>query len=122
MIKTNQTEPRVDSGASTKALLCWSRDTHTRSLRVELQDGRFFLFPNHHFLFAEFQSGDGDDTLRLSFASFDVRIAGINLRELALAVQKFAVDWIKEIPSRSFPPASEDVFIHSIAVQSKRPE
>jgi hypothetical protein len=122
MIKTNQTETRLDSGASTKALICWSRDAHPRSLRVELQDNRFFLFPNHHLLFTEFQSGDAEESLRLSLTTHEVRITGRNLRELALAFQKLTVEWIKEMPPRLFSPTLDDVFIHSINVQSKRPE
>jgi hypothetical protein len=122
VIKTNQTETRLDSGASTKALICWSRDGHTRSLRVELHDSRFFLFPNHHLLFTEFQSGDAEETLRLSLTTHEVRITGRNLRELALAFQKLTVEWIKEMPSRSMSSIADDVIIYTINVQSKRPE
>jgi len=46
-----------------------------------------------------------------------VKITGKNLRELALAFQKFTVDWVKELPRRYVGVANgEGVHIASIAV------
>jgi hypothetical protein len=38
--------------------------------------------------------------LRLSFSSHDVELQGHNLRTLLLALQDFAVKWLRPIPHR----------------------
>jgi hypothetical protein len=40
------------------------------------------------------------ETLRLAFSSHDVEITGRNLRPLLLALQDFAVKWVRAIPDR----------------------
>ncbi len=58
-----------------------------------------------------------DDTINVTIALHEVKIAGKNLRELALAFQKFTVDWVKELPPRYAAAANgEGVHIASIAV------
>jgi len=41
-----------------------------------------------------------DDTVTVAIARHEVKIAGKNLRELAMAFQRLAVDWVKEQPAR----------------------
>jgi hypothetical protein len=40
------------------------------------------------------------ETLRLSFSSHDVELQGRNLRTLLLALQDFAVKWVRPMPER----------------------
>jgi hypothetical protein len=58
------------------------------------------LFPYQHLVNASFTNSEGVETLRLAFSSHDVEIAGHNLRPLFLAVQDFAVKWIRAMPER----------------------
>jgi hypothetical protein len=43
---------------------------------------------------------ENSEILRLTFSSHDVEIAGRNLRALLLALQDFAVKWLRAIPER----------------------
>ncbi len=77
--------------------MCWNEGQQTQALRVELKSGNFFVFPISHFLSAEFTQGDKGDVLKLLFTTHWVTISGQHLREVALALHKLAVEWIKEI-------------------------
>ena len=98
MIRTSQSDSKTTETSATKrSVVCWNEDPQTQALRVELKSGNFFVFPVSHFLSAEFAQGDKGDVLKLLFTTHEVTIAGQHLREVALALQKLAVEWIKEI-------------------------
>ncbi len=101
MIRTSQSESKTTEPSATKrSVVCWNEDPQTQALRVELKNGNFFVFPVSHFLSAEFTRGDEGDVLKLVFTTHQVTIWGLHLREVALALQKLAVEWIKEIPPK----------------------
>jgi hypothetical protein len=58
------------------------------------------LFPYQHLVNASLTNSEGVETLRLAFSSHDVEIAGHNLRSLFLALQDFAVKWVRTMPER----------------------
>jgi len=58
------------------------------------------LFPYQHLVNASLIDKEGVETLRLAFSSHDVEIAGHNLRSLFLALQDFAVKWVRSMPER----------------------
>jgi hypothetical protein len=96
--------------------LSWSKAVQPRCLRVELADGTFFVLPYQHLGCVRFEPGT-DDTVNITIASHEVKITGRNLRELALAFQKFTVDWVKGLPARYVMVANgEGVHIISMAV------
>ena len=98
MIRTSQSDSKTTEPSATKrSIVCWNEDPQTQALRVELNSGNFFVFPVSHFLSAEFTQGDKADVLKLLFTTHAVTISGHHLREVALALQKLAVEWIKEI-------------------------
>ena len=98
MIRTSQSESKTTEASATKrSVVCWNEDPQTHALRVELKSGGFFVFPVSHFLSAEFTHGDKGDMLKLLFTTHEVTISGQHLREVGLALQKLAVEWIKEI-------------------------
>ncbi len=98
MIRTSQSESKAaEPGAGKRSVVCWNEDPQTQALRVELKSGSFFVFPVSHFLSAEFTRGIEGDVLKLLFTTHEVTIRGLHLREVALALQKLAVEWIKEI-------------------------
>lgn len=120
MIKATQSEPRSADGETSekKQLVCWSKDAQAQSLRVELNGGSFFVFPYTHLTFAKIEREESGEVLTVSFTTHDVRVAGRNLRELAVALQKLAVDWIKQAPTRYATLAAKDsVFIETIEVK-----
>jgi len=88
-----------------------------RCLRVELADGISYLFPYQHLAHVKFEPGT-DETINITISSHEVKITGKNLRELALAFQKFTIDWVKELQPGRFVAAAngEGVHIASIVV------
>ena len=120
MIKATQNEARPPESADNekKQLVCWNKDAQAQSLRVELSGGGFFVFPYTHLTFAKIEREESGEVLTVSFTTHDVRVAGRNLRELCIALQKLAVDWIKEAPARYATLTSKDsVFIEAIEVK-----
>ena len=98
MIRTSQSESKTaEPSAAKRNVVCWNEDPQTQALRVEFRSGDFFVFPVSHFLSAEFTRGDESDVLKLVFTTHGVTIHGRHLREVALALQKLAVEWIKEL-------------------------
>ena len=119
MIKTtlSETRPAALADGEQKQLICWNKDAQAQCLRVELSDDRSFIFPYTHLTFASMEREEGRDVLNASFTTHDLRIVGRNLRELGIALQRLAVDWIKPAPARYAVLASnEAVFIESITV------
>ena len=98
MIKTGQSESKVTEPTGGKRNVgCWKEDPQAQALRVELLNGNFFIFPFSHLLSAEFTREDDGDLLNLAFSTHEVKVRGRHLRDVALALQKLAVEWIKEI-------------------------
>jgi hypothetical protein len=58
------------------------------------------ILPYAHLISASLISTDDSETLRLTFSAHDVEIIGRNLRALLLALQDFAVKWIRAMPQR----------------------
>ena len=119
MIKStpNDTRPLEGVADDKKLLVCWNKDAQAQCLRAELSDDNSFILPYTHLTFAEMKREEGRDVLTAYFTSHDLRIVGKNLRELGIALQGLAVDWIKPAPARyAVLAASDAVFIESIGV------
>ena len=96
----------------------WERNPQAQALGVYLQQGVLFVFPYSHFAFAQLLLDEDLETLRISFTTHDVCVSGHNLLELSRALQKLAVDWIREMPMRYAPLSERDfVFIERIEVK-----
>ena len=125
MIKATQSEARTQASADgeQKQLICWNKDAQAQCLRVELSDDRSFIFPYTHLTFASMEREEGRDVLTASFTTHDLRIVGKNLRELGIALQRLAVDWIKPAPARyAVLAASDAVFVETIQVSEASSE
>lgn len=79
---------------------CWQREAPCACLRIEISAREAHVFPYHHLVMAALEHGEQTETLRLTFSSHDVEIAGRNLRALLLALQDFAVKWVRPMPER----------------------
>lgn len=113
----DETLPSTDTEPAVPA--CWDRDANAQALRVEVSDGSTFVFPYAHLNFAKLESESGKEELRLMIGSHEVYVTGKRLRELVLAVQKLAVEWVKELPARYAAIADRDsVFIEKIEVKT----
>lgn len=115
-MKKTQSETRP-SDEATKRTLCWNRDAQPQAFRVEMADGSFLVLPYDHLGFVKFEPHNDDDLVHVFLSTHDIEIRGTNLRELGLAFQKCAVDWVRALPSRFSPrPEADYVWIKSIAV------
>lgn len=99
--QSNKADVNADSARSDdSSLVAWESNPQAQALRVDLQNGTFFVLPYSHFVFAHFERRKSSEALRVSFTTHDVRVSGRNLRELGIALQKLTVDWIREVPTR----------------------
>lgn len=110
-----KTETRRQTAQTTPA--CWQREALCPCLRIEMSPRESHLFPYQHLVTASLTHGDEAETLRLAFSLHDVEIKGRNLRTLLLAVQDFAVKWIRAMPERYHAlEAGEHGIVSSIRV------
>ena len=118
-MKRSQCKDAPSGDLSKRNYLSWDRAVQPRCLRVELADGTFFALPYQHLVCVGFEPGT-DDTINLTIARHEVKITGKNLRELALAFQRFTVDWVRELSARYSQAEMEGVCIASIKVDAAR--
>ena len=118
MIRTNLPPERVeDEKAEKDSAACWSKDAQAQGLLVEA-GGETFVFPYVHLAFGKLRREENRDVFELTFSNHRVRIRGKHLRELAIAMQKLVVEWIRPVPSRYEPLAAKrGVFIETIEVE-----
>ena len=92
------------------------------NLRLELNSKGFYLLPYHHVELVKFEAGDGLDTLTLSFLKRTVLITGKNLRELGLALQDRAVEFVKPMPvfDRYSSVAGKEALVKTIEIQDNQ--
>jgi hypothetical protein len=92
------------------------------NLRLEMEAKSFYLLPYHHLELVKFESGEGLDTLTLSFLNRTVCITGKNLRDLALALQDRAVEFVRILPAldRYSSVAGKEAAVKTIEVEDKK--
>lgn len=116
-MKTSRSDDRSSDKTSGKQHVSWNKDAQAQVLRVELIDGGFYLFPYAHLGMVKFEQTGDDNLLHLRFANHEVQITGKRLRELGLAFQKLAVEWVRPVPERyASIAASDEVCITCIKV------
>ena len=93
-----KTENRRQNVQATPA--CWQREAPCPCLRIETSPNESHIFPYQHLVTASLTSAEQIETLRLLFSSHDVELQGRNLRTLLLALQDFAVKWLRTMPER----------------------
>jgi hypothetical protein len=67
---------------------------------VEISGTESHIFPYQQLITASLVHENGAHVLRLAFSSHDVEITGRNLLELLVALQEFAVKWLRALPDR----------------------
>ncbi len=110
------TKPGYDQNRSSHP--CWNKDYQAHALRVELADGNLYVFPYRHLAFVRFESGNDHATLHIVMDTHQIHMTGKHLREVALALQKFAVDWLRELPDRYVSQADDGhAWVENITVK-----
>ena len=112
MIRSSQSESKAaEPGAAKRNAACWNEDPQAQAIRVEFKSGNFSVFPMSHFLSAEFTREEDGDVLKLLFTTHAATIRGRHLREVAMALQKLAVESIKEIAPKFAALAEPDAAV-----------
>jgi hypothetical protein len=93
-----KTEIRRQTAQATPA--CWQREAPCPCLRVETSPNESHIFPYQHLVTTSLVSSEQNEILRLFFTSHNVELRGRNLRALLLALQDFAVKWLRTMPER----------------------
>ena len=93
-----KTENRRQTLQATPA--CWQREAPCPCLRIETSPNESHVFPYQHLVTASLIWTEQHETIRLLFSSHGVEMKGRNLRTLLLALQDFAVKWIRAMPER----------------------
>jgi hypothetical protein len=103
---------------TTKPPECWASDANARALRVETAPGRALLLPFDQFVFAECQTEEKEQRLRLVFATHEVVVRGHSLRRIETAMQRMELSHLACLPGsyRSLL-ADGQPFVREIAVQ-----
>ena len=103
-MKKRQANRNADAADATRpdetSFAAWESNPQAQALRVDLQSGAFFVLPYSHFALAYFDRDENGESLRIGFTTHEVRVSGSHLRELGFALQKLAVEWIREVPPR----------------------
>jgi hypothetical protein len=107
-MKKSHVSDHIENESAGKHFVCWNKDTQAQMLRVELADGSFSLFSYGHLGMVRLERHNESDLLQLSFAKHEIEITGKHLRELGLAFQKLAVNWVSESPARYAAMANSD--------------
>jgi hypothetical protein len=91
-MKIRGVEPKSESNE----IQCWGENPNAQMLRVELCDGSLNLYQYAWLERVQFLPAEEADSLTLFFNRQCVRITGKKLRELVSALQRMAVEWVKE--------------------------
>jgi len=101
---------------------CWQREAPCPCLRIETSPRESHLFPYQHLVTASLSQSDEAETLRLTFSLHDVEIEGRNLRALLLAIQEFAVKWVRVMPERYHQlETGENALVSRICIHEVNP-
>jgi len=86
---------------NTKTPESWQVDANTRDVLIELSAETSLMLPFDHFMFAELESGNGHQNLRVVFVTHEVLISGHSLRRIAVAIQRRELSWLAKSHSKS---------------------
>lgn len=91
MIRSEQSR---QSSKESEGETCWTRE-ESPCVRLELADGSWPILPYAQMQSAWFYPESPTERLELRFSPYQVRIAGGNLRKLAIAFQKQVVESVR---------------------------
>jgi hypothetical protein len=112
-MKSRGVEPQSESNE----VQCWGENPNAQMLRVELRDGSLNLYQYAWLERVQFSPTAETDTVTLFFNRQSVRITGKKLKELVMAFQRMAVEWVKEQPERfNSVIAADGGFVDTIVV------
>jgi hypothetical protein len=106
---------------STKSPECWASDPQARGLRIEVTPERSLLLPHNHFIFAELDSGDDEQNLKLVFTTHEISVRGHHLRRIETVLQRLELSLLAKLPNsqQSLVPNGQPVIIEIVVMEAK---
>lgn len=83
---------------NTKPPESWASDPNARGVRIELTSERSLLLPFDQFAYAELETGQKEQRLRLVFATHEVLVRGQSLRRIETAMQREELSHLARLP------------------------
>jgi hypothetical protein len=118
-MKTRGVEPKSESNE----VQCWGENPNAQMLRVELRDGSVNLYQYAWLERVQFLPAEEADSLTLFFNRQSVRITGKKLREVVSALQRMAVEWVKERSEQfSSIGSSDGAWVETIQISEANPK
>jgi hypothetical protein len=107
---------------SAKIPECYTTDSQSDCLRVEVAAGDSLLLPFDQFVFAELKNEGKEQKLRLVFAVHEVVIFGHVLRRIETAMQRMELSGLMKLPEKyhTLVPDNQPK-IREIVVMEKKP-
>lgn len=96
---------------------CWHRERERTCFRVETRGNEVFIFPYSQFLGAHHIRAGSEQTLKIMLSNYEIILTGLRLEKLLVALQEFAVAWIKPVPARYRHFQNSETVITAIAVR-----
>ncbi len=110
----------VEPKSESNEVQCWGENPNAQMLRVELRDGSLNLYPYAWLERVQFSPAEEADSVTLFFNRQSVCVTGKKLRELVAALQRMAVEWVKERSERFNSVGTPDgAWVESIQIVEK---
>ena len=118
-----KTRPSNNTAADTqcKDLTCWHTSTSPQCLRVETVN-EVHLFPYGYFQHAKFVRQIGKETVEIQFQDRIVVVKGKGLEPLCDALERLAVERIKECPEKYEGLAKSEGVVQNIEIKKANQE
>ena len=106
----------------TKPPECWACYNPRLGLRVELTPDHSSVLPYEHFIYSEYVDREGEEVLKLVFATHEILLNGNLLRRVEAALHKRELASVAAVAEKFRSVVGEaQPFIHEIAVISPTP-
>ena len=111
----NKTKQETDDS---KGVLCASVRDGAPTLVIIPLDGSRWVLPWIHFLYALYEDLHEYDRIKLFYASHEVRLEGLRLKELINHFSSYRIEWIRSYDKRYAELCPKDLpFISMIKVE-----
>ncbi len=85
---------------NTKMPECYTTDSQARCLRVQMTAIRWLVLPLDQFVFADLDSDDKEQKLRLVFATHEILISGHVLQRIETAIHRLELSGLMKLPEK----------------------
>ena len=118
---SQKSESKSIDGSS--SIVCASIREGSPTLVIIAWEGRRWVMPWVHFLYAWHEHEEEFERIEIRFSSHDISLEGIRLERLLEHLSKYSVEWIRSSDKRYLNQCPQDLpFIEKIKVKDKNLE